>query len=107
MPGADGIAFGMMKTMSCFGGVMVAALLGSISFDDLNDHLIADHFQDASSGAYGEMEEESGEVQPAFVRGSVLDAFAAHDRVERANPASHIAAIDSDDNGLYRLFRTP
>lgn len=88
---------------------MVAALLGSLSYEDMSDHLLADQFEDSLSGGYSELDMsdmEGGEAQPAFVRGSVLDAFAAHDRVERAHPASHIAAIDSDDNGIYRLFRT-
>ncbi len=89
---------------------MVAALLGSLSFDDTNDHVLADQFEDPLSGGYATMEmmdEDGAGVPPPFVRGSVLDAFAAHDRVERGVISSHIAAIDSDDNGLYRLFRTP
>nr|WP_316651256.1 hypothetical protein [uncultured Gellertiella sp.] len=58
-----------------------------------------------SGGAYADMDGFDGEeAVPVFVRGSVLDACAARDRVERAL-SSHIAAIDSDDNGLYRLFR--
>ncbi len=88
---------------------MGAALLGSLSFEDTSDHILSDHFHDGLAGDYAaqDMTEEDGtEAQPTFVRGSVLDAFAAHDRVERALPSSHIAAIDSDDNGIYRLFRT-
>lgn len=88
---------------------MVAAMLGSLSFEESSDHVLTDQFEDPSFGQFADMETMDGdgtEAQPAFVRGSVLDAFAAHDRVARATASSHIAAIDSDDNGLYRLFRT-
>ena len=89
---------------------MVAEMLGSLSFevsDDLafanqNDFSPANDFSGFGDEEFGAPEE----AQPAFVRGSVLDAFAAHSRVERASVSSHIAAIDSDDNGLYRLYRT-
>lgn len=49
-------------------------------------------------------ERHVGQEPAVFVRGSVLDAFAAHDRVARLPASSHIAAVDSDDNGLYRLY---
>lgn len=84
---------------------MVADLLGSLArvSDDTNfaddyDYAMAD---DLANDNHLISEEE----RPAFVRGSVLDAFVAHDRVGRLPASSHIAAIDSDDNGLYRLFR--
>lgn len=88
---------------------MGAALLGSLSFEDTSDHVLADQFDDPLSGLHADpdmMGEDEADAQPAFVRGSVLDAFAAHNRVERALSSGHIAAIDSDDNGIYRLFRT-
>ncbi|MBB4065867.1 hypothetical protein [Gellertiella hungarica] len=86
---------------------MVADILGSLSFEQADDHVFADiHDQSVFSSDDFEAEHPSEEAQPVFVRGSVLDAFAAHDRVERAVISSHIAAIDSDDNGIYRLFRT-
>lgn len=86
---------------------MVADLLGSLSFEVSNDQNFSqgpdfDGFGDASFGDADAFDSE--EPQPVFVRGSVLDACVARDRVERAL-SSHIAAIDSDDNGLYRLFR--
>lgn len=92
------------------GGVMVADMLGSLSFEFSEDRSIANQhdFQPQGGSSYADAEgfdAESGEPVLTFVRGSVLDACAARDRVERAAISTHIAAIDSDDNGLYRLFR--
>ncbi len=88
------------------GGVMVADLLGSLArvsddstFTEDYDYAMADDLANDNNMM-------SEEERPAFVRGSVLDAFVAHDRVGRLPASSHIAAIDSDDNGLYRLFPT-
>ena len=85
---------------------MVADLLGSLSFEVSDDRNFSDApdfggFGDASFADADSFDQD--EPQPVFVRGSVLDACVARDRVERAH-SNHIAAIDSDDNGLYRLF---
>lgn len=85
---------------------MVADLLGSLSFENSDTHVYAAHHDfDAFEGEAEEFAEMNEEPQPTFVRGSVLDACAARDRVERAPLSAHIAVVDSDDNGLYRLFR--
>lgn len=88
-----------------FGGVMVADVLGSLSLVS-DDSAFAEDFDFAVVDDLANDNQMMDEERPAFVRGSVLDACVAHDRVGRMPASSHIAAIDSDDNGLYRLFRT-
>lgn len=85
---------------------MVADLLGSLSFEVSDDRNFAEgpDFGGFGDTTFGDVDAfDNEEPQPVFVRGSVLDACVARDRVERAL-SNHIAAIDSDDNGLYRLF---
>jgi hypothetical protein len=85
---------------------MVADVLGSLSLVS-DDSAFADTFDFAAvDDLANDNQMIDDEERPAFVRGSVLDACVAHDRVGRMPASSHIAAIDSDDNGLYRLFRT-
>ena len=84
---------------------MVADLLGSLAFVSEEPAFSEDHDFAMSDDLANDNRAADEEVQPVFVRGSVLDACEAHDRVARFADASHIAAVDSDDNGLYRLFR--